>query len=82
MASIGFVRLVVAELACALRPIEVGFLDGMPRRTGEGGIEFRHRRFVFGGERVVDLPPCSHELAKGLLLLVLLRLGENGAPAK
>lgn len=54
----------------------------MPRRTGEGGIEFRHRRFVFGGERVVDLPPCSHELAKGLLLLVLLRLGENGAPAK
>ncbi|MFZ9936649.1 MAG: hypothetical protein ACO3JG_06265 [Luteolibacter sp.] len=67
----------------------LGGFDGMPRRTGgwlvatgEGGVEFRYRRFAFGGERVVKLPPGRHELAKGLLMPVLLRIRENGATGK
>ena len=67
----------------------LGSFDGLPRRTGgslvatgNGGIGFRFRRFVFGPERVVNLPPGRHEIAKGLLMPVLLRTGENSDTGK
>jgi hypothetical protein len=67
----------------------LGAFDGLPRRTGgslfatgEGGLGFRFRRFLFGPERVVNLPPGRHEIAKGLLMPVLLRIGENGVTGK
>ncbi|GAA5482696.1 hypothetical protein [Haloferula sargassicola] len=59
--------------------------EGLPSRIGgrlaknaEGGIEFRYRRGCLGPERSVLLPPGRLELAKGLLMPVLLTIdGED-----
>ena len=37
-------------------------------------LEFRYRRFVFGPERVVVLPEGRHELARGVLMPVVVRV--------
>ena len=56
-------------------------LPGVPSRTGgwlsrgeSGLLEFRYRRFVFGPERVVVLQEGRHELAKGVLMPVVVRV--------
>lgn len=54
-------------------------LEGLPSRIGgrlakteSGGIEFRYRRGCIGPERSVPLPPGRLELAKGILMPVVI----------
>lgn len=59
-------------------------LPGVPTRTGgwierreDGGIDFRYRRFIFGPVREVALPAVRMEVAKGVLMPVILQVTDG-----
>jgi len=61
-------------------------LPGVPTRTGgwierreDGGIDFRYRPFIFGPVREVAVPAARMEVAKGVLMPVILRIHDGRA---
>ncbi|MBB5353047.1 hypothetical protein HNR46_003300 [Haloferula luteola] len=64
-------------------------IAGLPSRIGgrvvkssTGQLEFRTRRGFLGPEKCVALPSGRHELAKGLLMPVLLTLDNDGQESR
>ncbi|MCU0796136.1 MAG: hypothetical protein MUF31_09395 [Akkermansiaceae bacterium] len=59
-------------------------LPGVPLRTGgwierkeDGGIDFHYRRFVFGPVRSVPVPGARMEIAKGVLMPVIVHVADG-----